>query len=49
MVAQKKFATVETCDDDEPDRLNLKSLYSEKRPLPLPRILASEIGSRNFS
>jgi hypothetical protein len=29
MVAQKKYATVETCDDDDIDRLKLKSLYSE--------------------
>jgi len=30
MVRQKTFATVETCDDDEPDRLKLDSLYSEQ-------------------
>jgi hypothetical protein len=29
MVAKKIYATVETCDDDEVDRLSLKSLYSE--------------------
>jgi hypothetical protein len=29
MVAQKKYATVETCDDDDVDRLKLNSLYAE--------------------
>lgn len=29
MVAQKQFATVETCDDDEVDRLKLNTIYSE--------------------
>ena len=29
MIRQKTFATVETCDDDEVDRLKLSSLYSE--------------------
>jgi hypothetical protein len=30
MIAHKTFATVETCDDDEVDRLKLNSLYSER-------------------
>jgi hypothetical protein len=33
MIRQKTFATVETCDDDEVDRLKLDSLYSEHATL----------------